>query len=183
MQSIEATGSPAPQQRHLLRIIEADPHGPAVFMSGKSVDFVRNKYCQHLQTPEKKSVMGKLYEWLDEPVYKDKAFETEYDFGDCSTHDITIVGRKPPTDFFMCTDGEGHGVAEDAGGVHRWGNLKAASKVQRPNKEQRDKTNWFEESASNRDSRGLRDGAERRWAKGQVNRRLGKLAGKALGFT
>lgn len=40
MQSIEATGSPTPQQRDLLRIIEADPHGPGGFMSGRGVDIV-----------------------------------------------------------------------------------------------------------------------------------------------
>ncbi len=184
MQCLNATGKPGPTERYLLRIVEEHPHGLAGFpMTGQGVDFMHNGMRQHPQTPEENSDMVKLHEVLDKPKYKDKPFEYEYDFGDCWTHDITVVGRKPATDFFMCTDGEGHGVAEDVGHTPGWERLKAAYRAQRPNKAQRERMEWFEEQASNRDERGLGAGGERRWAKGQVNRRLGELAGKVQGFT
>jgi len=127
-------------------------------------------------------VIVKMYEVLDKPVYKDKSYEYDYDFGDCWTHDITIVGRKPATDIFMCTDGEGHGAAEDAGGVHGWGNLKAAYKAQRPNKEQRDKMKWFEELASNRDSRGFTRWGREQVGEGPSQQALGRIGGQGFGL-
>lgn len=120
-------------------------------MGGKGIDFMHNGSRQHPMTSEKKSVMIKLHEVLEKPIWKNKPFEYEYDFRDCWTHEITIVSRKPATDFFMCTDGNGHGVAEDVSHKGGWEKLKAAYRAQRPSKGQKDKTKWFEEQASNGD--------------------------------
>ena len=64
-----------------------------------------------------------------------------------------------------------------------WKELKAADRAERPSKAQKDTMKWSEKRASNRDERGLGNGRERAWTKGQVNRRLGELAGKVQGFT
>lgn len=166
MQNIDTIGSPIPPQRYLLRLVEANPYGPSGPMGWKGIDFVHNASRKHPLTPEKKSHMIKIHEVLEKPIWKDKPFEYEYDFGDCWTHDITVVGRKTATDFYMCTDGDGHGVAEDVGHTPGWEKLKVAYRAARPNKEQKDKIRWFEEMASNGDPRGLGNGGERRWAKG-----------------
>ena len=119
MQSMMLNGNPGPQTHYLLRIVKEDPHGPGGMMSGKGVDFVHDEACQHPQTPEKFSTKIRLQDVLEKSKYKDKSFAYEYDFGDCWYHEITLVGRKDSTDFFMCTDGEGHGVTEDVGSVER----------------------------------------------------------------
>lgn len=152
-------------------------------MGGKGIDFMHNGHRQHPRTPEKKSSKVKLLNVLEKPAYKYKPFEYEYDFGDCWEHAITLEGRKEGTDFFMCVDGEGHYVAEDAASWRGWNKLKSAYRAQRPDKEQMENMRWFERVASNRDPQGLKNGRERVWAKGMINRRLADLAGKALSFT
>lgn len=152
-------------------------------ISRKGIDFMHNGNRTHPQTPERGASTIKLYEVLDKPRYKDMPFEYEYDFGDCWEHAITLLGRKDATDFFMCTDGEGHNAAEDVGSSNGWNELKEAYKSDRPNKKQREKMEWFEQQASNRDPQGLKNGRERTWAKGMINRRLSELAGKAFSFT
>ena len=82
------------------------------------------------------------------------------------------------TDFFQCTDGEGHGVAEDVGSVNGWEFLKQAYRSPRPNKEQREKMKWFETFASNKDRQGLGNGRDKLWARAEINSRLAKMAGK-----
>ena len=168
---------------NLLRIVEDDPRGPGGFLGGKGIDMMHNGHRQHARTPEKKSSKVKLLDVLEKPAYKDKPFEYEYDFGDCWEHAITLEGRKEGTDFFMCVDGEGHHVAEDVGSCRGWNELKKAYRARRPNEEQRGTMRWFEQQASNRDAQGLRNGRERAWAKGMINRRLAELAGKAPSFT
>lgn len=115
MQSMMMNGTPSPQIRYLLRIVEEDPHGPSGMMSGKGVDIIHDKARQHPQTPEKFSTKIRLQDVLQRSKYKDKPFAYEYDLSDCWHHEITLVGRKDSTDFFMCTDGEGHEVTEDVG--------------------------------------------------------------------
>ena len=53
MQSMMLNGTPGPQTRYLLRIVEEDPYGPCGMMSGKGGDFVHDKARQHPQTSEK----------------------------------------------------------------------------------------------------------------------------------
>lgn len=183
IQSLKVNGTPGPQERYLLRIIEDDPHGPGGFTGGKGIDFMHNSSRQHPQTPEKKASRVKLWEVLDKPQYKDMPLEYEYDFGDCWTHAIELLGRSEVTGFFKCTDGQGHGVAEDVGSTRGWERLKAAYRAARPDKEQRSKMRWFETQASNGDREGLGNGRERSWAKGEINRRLSELAGRAQSFT
>ena len=183
VRSMMANGTPGPQTRHLLRVIEDDPRGPLGVLGGKGLDMMHNKARQHPETPEKLASKIRLWQVLDKPQYKDKPLEYEYDFGDCWNHDITIVGRKDATDFFMCTNGDGHYVAEDVGSTPGWEKLKAAYRADRPTEDQKDKMRWFKQTASNRDGRGLKNGRERSWPKGEINRRLAELAGKAFSFT
>ena len=139
IQSIKENGRPGPQERYLLRIVEDDPHGPGGFAGGKGIDFMHISSRQHPQTPEKKASRVKLWEVLDKPQYKDMPLEYEYDFGDCWTHAIDLEGRSDVTGYFMCTAGQGHGVAEDVGCAPGWERLKAAYRAARPDKEQRSK--------------------------------------------
>ena len=75
---------------------------------------------------------------LEKLKYKDKPFACECDFGDCSYHEITLVGRKDSTDFSICTAEEGHGVTEDVGSVKGWKERKASDRAERPSKAQKD---------------------------------------------
>jgi hypothetical protein len=97
--------------------------------------------------------------------------EYEYDFGDGWCHTITIVSRVAATSIFECTDGEGHGVAEDVGSVRGWDELKRAYRAARPDKSQREKMLWFETQASNAEGGGLHD-KERVWAMEKINHLL-----------
>ncbi|KAL6718631.1 hypothetical protein ACLMJK_002865 [Lecanora helva] len=179
---MELQGQPQSEERHLLRLVEAAPHGPGGFAGGKGIDFMHNDARRHRDTPEKPSNKVRLREVFEHQHLKNKPLEYEYDFGDCWEHQITILGRDDTRDFFMCKDGEGHYVAEDAGSVQGWETLKKAYRAARPNKEQREKMHWFENQASNADPHGLKNGRERAWAKGDINRRLAELAGKTFGF-
>ncbi|KAL8884593.1 MAG: hypothetical protein Q9215_007400 [Flavoplaca cf. flavocitrina] len=183
IQSLKANGTPRPQKRYLLRIIEDDPHGPGGVSSGKGVDFMNNSARQHPQTPEKKASKVKLWEVLDRPQYKDMPLEYEYDFGDCWFHGIKVIGRSDVTGFFQCIDGQGHSVAEDVGCAGGWEKLKAAYRAARPDKGQKSNMRWYETQASNGDREGLGSGREKRWAKGEINRKLAELAGMAPNFT
>lgn len=68
---------------------------------------------------------------------------------------MTIVGRAPPTDDFICLDGKEHGVAEDVGAWMRWEDLKAAYRAKKPTKHQKERIEWYQEMASNADPKGL----------------------------
>ncbi|KAL8881942.1 MAG: hypothetical protein Q9192_007683 [Flavoplaca navasiana] len=183
IQSLKANGTPDPQERYLLRIIGDDPHSPGGFSSGKGVDFMHNSARQHPQTPEKNASKVKLWEELDRCHYKDMPLEYEYDFGDRWFHEIKVIGRSDVTGFFQCIDGEGHSVAEDEGCAGGWEKLKAAYPAARPDKEQKSKMRWYETQASIGDREGLGNGREKRWAKGDINRKSAELAGRATNFT
>lgn len=101
----------------------------------------------------------------------DEAMEYMYDFGDRWKHIISLKARTEASDHFKCTDGSGHGVAEDVKG-RGWADLKKAYRTSNPNKEQREHREWFETRASNCDPDGLANGREHSWSKAQVNRRL-----------
>lgn len=95
-----------------------------------------------------------------------------YDYGDCWVHDMSVVGTAPATTKIRCTEGEGHGIAEDAGSVGGWLDVLEAYRTTRPDKEQREKRRWFETQASNADPEGLLNGGERRFDKDVVNMAL-----------
>jgi hypothetical protein len=98
-----------------------------------------------------------------------------YDFGDNWEHYLSIEGRADPTNVFVCLDGSGHGVAEDAGGVNGWANLKAAYEASHPSREQQDRREWFERSASNCDLRGLAGDRVNAWDRHQINKELSNV--------
>lgn len=78
-----------------------------------------------------------------------------YDFGDNWEHYITVVGREPATNRFICREATGHYVAEDVGSWRGWEDLKKAYQARSPTEEQRDRMAWFERMASNKDPLGL----------------------------
>ena len=157
--------------RSLLRIV--DPN------TNMHIDRMHMGDRRHKDTPEKMANRLRLHQVLDDPSYRDAPLQYEYDFGDCWEHQVTHVSRADKaTDFFQCTDGEGHGVAEDVGSTNGWENLKGAYRTPRPNKEQREKMKWFENSACNGDRQGLGNGRDKKWEKAEINSRLREMAGK-----
>ena len=170
-------------RRYVLRIVEEDPRGPGGFLSGKGIDVMYNSLRKHPQTPERKSHQIHLHNVFEKEQYQNLLWEYEYDFGDRWRHDIKLIGRKDATDFFMCTDGQGHGCAEDVGGTDGWQKLKEAYRATSPTEDQKEKMHWYETVASNRDSQGLRGGRDRVWAKGMINRKLAELSGQAFSFS
>ncbi len=117
----------------------------------------------------------KLYEVLDDARYQECPLQYEYDFGDAWKHTMEIIGREEPTEVFKCTDGEGHGVAEDAGSTSGWKELKEAYRATNPTKEQREKMKWFETQASNADPKGLKNRRDRIWGNDRVNKMLAQI--------
>jgi hypothetical protein len=155
----------APRE-NLLRII-AKPLG-----GFGAVDDMYSGMRSHPQTPEKRNDKLKLYEILEDARYRGRGLEYEYDFGDCWTHAITVIGRTDHSTTFSCIAGEGHPCAEDAGGATGWKKLVEAYRTARPDEEQREKKEWFETQCSNRDRQGLAGERIKQWDKGLVNRML-----------
>ncbi|CAF9908570.1 MAG: hypothetical protein HETSPECPRED_008116 [Heterodermia speciosa] len=157
--------------RSFLRIVDPD--------TMKYIDRMHMGSRRHKETPEKMANRLKLHQVLDDPSYRDAPLQYEYDFGDCWEHQMTHMSRADnATDCFQCTDGEGHGVAEDVGSTDGWKNLKRAYRNQRPNKEQREKMKWFESFTTNMDPKGLGNGRDKVWPKVEINSRLEKMVGK-----
>ena len=157
--------------RSLLRIV--DPN------TRNYIDRMHMGNRRHKDTPEKMANRLKLHQVLDDPSYRNAPLQYEYDFGDCWEHQMTHLSRADEaTDFFQCTDGEGHGVAEDVGSDNGWRTLKQGYRSQRPDKEQKEKMKWFESFASNKDRQGLGNGRDKEWAKVEINSQLVKMAGK-----
>ncbi|TVY62928.1 Zinc finger MYND domain-containing protein [Lachnellula suecica] len=153
-------GMPMPDagpKQNLLRIIEKDPYGPGGFGGGRGIDAMHNRNRVHSQTPEKDSTKIKL---------------GKYDFGDCWAHKIEVVGRADASKRFECLGGEGHGVAEDAGSIKGWLDLREAYRTDTPNREQKEKRAWFEKQASNSDSKGLGNGRDEMWDQDAINAKL-----------
>ena len=124
---------------------------------------------KHPETTEKKANTVKLYRVLEDGQYRDTPMVYEYDFGDCWEHEMTLVGRAERSAFFECTDGEGHGCAEDAGSVDGWIDLVEAYQTTNPNQEQREKRQWYEDTCSNGSSDGLAGDRIRQWDKEAMN--------------
>lgn len=165
----------------LLRIVNSpDEDDP---FSGGGVDSMFSSMRTDAWTPEKMSSTIQLHHVFENAQYRGLPLEYEYDFGDCWEHAITLVGRKEATEFFMCTDGEGHGCAEDVGSSMGWEELKEAYRASHPTREQREHMTWFETMASNSDAGGLGGGRDRVWAKGKINRDLADLSGQTFSFT
>jgi hypothetical protein len=168
-------GRPAPEEdqgprQNFLRIVQwsVPPRG----LNG-GIDMMHNPSRVHPETPEVGASKVKLGKVLEQ--YKGAPIEYEYDFGDCWEHEITMVGRAAATEVFVCTGGEGHGVAEDVGSDRGWQNLKKAYRAQRPTKDQKDKMRWFETQASNADRQGLGNGRDRFFDRAGVNFKLARM--------
>jgi len=127
-------------------------------MGGKGIDAMHDRNRVHSQTPEVHSNKTKLGKVLENPDYAGAGLEYEYDFGDCWAHRIEVLGRADATAKFECIDGEGHGVAEDAGSIQGWLKLREVYRTSNPDSEQKEKRKWYENMASNRDLRGLVNG-------------------------
>ena len=153
--------------RSLLRIV--DPN------TMNYIDRMHMGDRRHKDTPERMANRLKLHQVLDDPAYRNAPLQYEYDFGDCWEHQLTHVSRADEaTGSFQCTDGEGHGVAEDVGSINGWKDLKLAYRSPRPDKNQREKMEWFERF----DRQGLGNGREKIWKKAEINSRLREMAGR-----
>lgn len=100
-----------------------------------------------------------------------------YDFGDNWEHHLTIEGRAEATDHFRVLSGTGHPVAEDAGGVRGWMEIKAAFRASQPTEEQREKREWFMNRASNGTLEGLAGDRIHAWDMDEVNKHLKRITG------
>ncbi|KIM97223.1 hypothetical protein OIDMADRAFT_182606 [Oidiodendron maius Zn] len=168
--SHEYQGDASLPRKYLLRVVDRTSMEAGFTVDGPMGEARR----RHPQTPLKEASKTRLFHVFDNPEFQDLQMEYEYDFGDGWNHSITILGRIAATSIFSCTDGEGHGVAEDVGSVRGWEELKMAYRAARPNKSQREKMAWFETQASNAEGDGLR-GKERMWAVEKINRQLVSL--------
>lgn len=156
----------APRQS-LFRVTDVDNYSP---FSG--VDRMHEGRRRHPNTPEKKADKYHLHQLLDDPKWQGKKMLYTYDFGDMWEHDMTVQGRAKATRDFQVLDGSGHPVAEDAGGVMGWEELKAAYRTANPTSEQKETREWFEERASNGDPRGLAGDRVNFFDKEAVNKML-----------
>lgn len=145
----------------------------------------RKRYLQLWRDP-KDSVRGSalaagsvaLSHVFDNQSYKDKDVEYEYDFGDRWTHSIEFVGwgRDDTEGRVVCYAGQGHGPAEDAGGIDGWEAVVEAYTARRPNREQKELRRWYEKECSNKDPQGLSAaGGAWRWNREYVNWDLQQL--------
>ena len=98
-----------------------------------------------------------------------------YDYGNRWEHEISVVGIAPATSIIQCVEGEGHGIAEDCGGIQGWQALLDAYNTSTPTKKQWEMRKWFEKQALNADPQGLLNRGDRRWDLGEVNSRLGRV--------
>lgn len=146
-----------------------DPAKQTMF---SGIDRMHEGRRQHPNTVEKKADKYKLYQLMDDPKHSGKKLTYTYDFGDNWDHYFTLEGRAAPTRDFQIVSGTGHGVAEDAGGVHGWEELKEAYRAARPTAEQAEKRRWFEGQASNADPRGLSGDRVNYFDMEEVNRRM-----------
>ena len=159
-------------ERMLLRLVEDRDTQPSAILGLPAIDSMFDSHRKHRETPEKSSVQMRLWQVFDDPTFAGLPMEYEYDFGDCWEHQITIIGRDDPKEYFNCVDGTGHSCAEDVGSKSGWKTLTAAYRAANPNGEQREKMAWYETQCSNGDRDGLRGNRARDWPKAGVNRRL-----------
>ncbi|KAM7206105.1 plasmid p 4b orf-3 family protein [Naviculisporaceae sp. PSN 640] len=158
---------PLAPREYLLRVVDAAPDSP---FSG--IDRMHEGKRRHPETVEKDSSQYLLYKFFEDKKYQGKQMVYTYDFGDNWEHYMTIVGRAPPTDDFICLDGKGHGVAEDVGAWMGWEELKEAYRAKKPTKEQKDRRRWFENQASNSDPKGLSGDCVEWFDKDAINKAL-----------
>ena len=84
----------------------------------------------------------------------------EYDFGDSWEHEILLLGRADAAlgkrmgieQDIVCLAGQGHGCAEDCGGVVGWEHLKGVFAKPRGDKFRKD---WYKNMCANSDAKGL----------------------------
>ncbi|KAK0708496.1 hypothetical protein B0H67DRAFT_496144 [Lasiosphaeris hirsuta] len=110
---------------------------------------------KHPRTVEKDSQNYRLFQLLGNSQYRNIEIVYTYDFSNDWHHFLTVKGRAPVTENFVCLSGTGHYVAEDVGSIHAWEELKEAYLAPQPNKKQLKKREWFENQASNADPQGL----------------------------
>ncbi|CAG8983247.1 hypothetical protein HYALB_00002683 [Hymenoscyphus albidus] len=160
-------------RQNFLRIIQDTPRGHGFGVLGGPVDMMHNQDRMHSQTPEVLSSSIRLCQVFENKEYGagEIQVEYEYDFGDGWKHEIRIIGRRDVGPF-QVLDGEAHGVAEDVGGASAWEELKGAYRAANPNKKQKEKMEWFENRASNRDPWGLGHGLEEYWDEDEINKKL-----------
>lgn len=126
-----------------------------------------NQHRFHTQTPELHASKAKLWKVFGNSKWDGCPIEYEYDFGDHWDNTVELVGGEVPTDKFVCKEGVCHPCAEDVGSRSGWNELIKGYRTGRPNREQREKIEWYETMCSNRDWMGLK-GRENVWVMEKV---------------
>ncbi|MCJ1365696.1 hypothetical protein MMC16_004821 [Acarospora aff. strigata] len=158
-----------PTKVHLA--LEEHPEPPMIFNLGPGFPIPQ------LEEPSCSRDFG-LWAVFEDSQFTGKAVEYHYNFGDGWVHSIKLVGRATESTIgkVVCLAGEGHPVAEDAGGCTGWQRCKEAYATATPNKEQCELQEWFEKECSNADLRGLSGAGSWRWDQKKVNRALSLLS-------
>ena len=126
--------------------------------------------------PHKSPSEVTLADIFEDEKYKDMQVEYEYDFGDGWLHVVELLGtaKKGTDGKIVCVAGEGHYVAEDAGGIDGWEKLKEAYEVPLDVEggEDQELRKWYEDMCSNGEKSGL---DVWRWDQEEINRDLALL--------
>lgn len=150
-----------------------------------SIDQMHERQRRHPRMVKKDSSKTKLWQVFDDARWQGegKNLLYVYDFGDNWEHSITVEGGTDLKDNkFVCLSGEGHPVAGDVSSYQGWEKLKEGYRVERPNKEQKEKMEWYEKVAINGDQRGLGEGRVDEWDVDKVDRDLENLAERFEGM-
>ncbi|KXS99254.1 hypothetical protein AC578_6181 [Pseudocercospora eumusae] len=161
-------------RKYLLRIVDDAKYGTRR-VGPEPSDRARKGAWEHPKTPEKNASEIKVFQVLDRTQSKGLQMSYTYDYGNRWEHEISVVGIAPATNVIQCVEGEGHGIAEDCGGIQGWQALLDAYKTSTPTKKQWEMRKWFEKQALNADPQGLLNGGDRKWDLGEVNSRLSRM--------
>lgn len=126
--------------------------------------------------PHKSPSEVTLADIFEDEKYKDMQLEYAYDFTDGWLHAVELLGiaRKGTNGKIVCVAGEGHYVAEDAGGIEGWEKLKEAYQVplDMEGGEDQELRKWYEDVCTNGEKSGLEVW---KWDQEVINRDLALL--------
>lgn len=175
-------------RKYLLRIVDDAKYGS----KKEPADKARRYAWEHPRTPEKNAsqiILSEVFDTIQpKGIHAHKTsrllllnlrtglhMSYTYDYANRWVHDILLLGIAPATKQIQCIDGEGHGIAEDCGGITGWQSLLAAYQTSTPTKQQWEMRKWFEKVATNADPQGLLNGGTERWNRDQINLMLEQM--------
>ena len=136
--------------------------------------------CKH--TLEEKMTIGELVGKYDLSSNETHALCFQYDYGD-GWEMVAMFEKMVPASKIRglkkkwITAGEGHGVAEDCGGVDGWEGLKEAYRIKdtdEDDEEAQELREWFQGQCTNADEKGLKNRLDH-FSKQDANRQLREM--------